>query len=80
MKQSITICIFLLTILTIISRFWIGIYEDYKFGEHLPFIKYKPTWKWYFYSPRGMSDWKTEDMPPNLKKEQLLYDEFILTH
>lgn len=62
----------------IISKCWIGIYADDEFGELHFFIKPRPIWKTYFYSPRGMNDWKISEMPFEKQEEQKLFDEFVL--
>ena len=62
----------------IISKFWVGIYEHDEFAVKHAFIKHRPIWKTFFYSPRGMSDLKLSEMSPEKKKEQILFDEFIL--
>lgn len=56
----------------------VGIYCDDEFPEKHLFMKHRPIWQTYFYSPRGMSDWKISEMPIEKQKEQLLFDEFIL--
>lgn len=71
----------ILLVITLIAtsvKFWVGIYEDGEFFEKRPFLKHRPIWKTYFYSPRGMSDMKTSDMSPEKQIEQNLFDEFIL--
>jgi|GEM_PF-790457 len=61
----------------ILIRLFTGIYEHDEFNEKYFFIKSYPTWKWYFYSPRGMSDLKLENMSREQKEEQLMYDKVI---
>jgi hypothetical protein len=61
----------------ILIRLFIGTYAHDEFNETHIFIKHQPTWKWHFYSPRGMSDMKLEDMAPKSREEQLLFDEYI---
>ncbi|TPN81371.1 hypothetical protein [Aquimarina algicola] len=70
--------IILAVIILIISKFWIGIYKDGEWGEKYIFIKHRPIWKTYFYSPRGMSDLKLSEMSEDKQKEQRLFDEFVL--
>lgn len=67
----------LFLILLFFSRFSTGIYEDDEFSERYFFIKSSSTWKWYFYSPRGMSDKKLEEMQPDEKEEQIMYERYI---
>lgn len=62
----------------IMTKFSVGIYEDDEFPETHLFIKHRPIWKTFFYSPRGMSDKKLTQMTKEDQKEQLLFDEFIL--
>lgn len=62
----------------IFLKLCIGIYVDDEFPERCFFVKHRPIWKSYFYSPRGMSDIKLSKMSEDRRKEQLLFDEFIL--
>ncbi|PTX20021.1 hypothetical protein C8N40_10393 [Pontibacter mucosus] len=64
-------------VLVILGRLWLGVYHHDEFAETHLFIKHRPTWKWTFYSPIGMSDKKVEDLSIEQKKEQLLFEEFI---
>jgi hypothetical protein len=41
------------------------------------FIKHRPTWKWKFYSPIGMSDSKMEELSEEKQVEEKYYDEFV---
>lgn len=68
---------FSVIIVLIILKLFGGIYEDDEFEEKYFFIKNKPSFKTYFYSPRGMSDMTIEQMSENQKNEQMLYDEFV---
>lgn len=77
MKKVIKLSGIILGVL-IFSKFWVGIYADDEFPESYFFIKHRPIWKTYFYSPRGMSDLKLSEMSEERQKEQLLYDEFVL--
>jgi len=61
-----------------VAKFWIGIYEHDEFSTNHIFIKHRPIWKSYFYSPRGMSDLILTDFPSTEQKEQILFDEFVL--
>ena len=63
-------------VLIIFLRFWVGVYADAEIGEKWLFIKYKPTWKWYFYSPLGMSDKTITDLNPVLQKEEILFQKY----
>jgi hypothetical protein len=63
--------------LALVAWLWVGIYEDPEFGEwHLSFKKH-PTFKVFFWSPRGESDMRTEQMPPETRKTQEDYDHYI---
>lgn len=55
-----------------------GAYVHDEFGGTHFFIKHRPIWKWRFYSPRGMSDLTLEEMGEERRREQLLFDEFVL--
>jgi hypothetical protein len=63
--------------LFLVIRLFCGVYVHDEFGEDVYFIKHKPTWKWRFYSPRGMSDLSINEMTIEQKNEQLLFDEFV---
>lgn len=76
MKKSLYFIILLIVLLTV--KLWVGIYQDDEFGDHNVFIKSRPIWHTYFYSPRGMSDLSLSEMSLDSQKEQLLYDEFVL--
>ena len=64
-------------ILAIIIRLFFGVYIHDEFGDPYIFIKHRPTWKWKFYSPLGMSDLDINDLSETKKLEQLLFNEFI---
>lgn len=66
------------SILLLGIKFWIGIYAHDEFGNNVLFIKHRPIWQTFFYSPRGMSDLKLEEMSYEKRKEQLLFDEFVI--
>lgn len=59
-------------------KFCVGIFKHDEFGYNVVFIKHRPIWKTYFYSPRGMRDWELNDMPAEIKHEQVMFDEFVL--
>lgn len=75
MKLKITLLI--ICFFALIVRLFCGIYVHDEFEETHFFVKHKPTWKWKFYSPRGMSDLKLEEMTDQQKVEQKYWDEFI---
>lgn len=69
--------VFLVTIISLLLRFYFGVYEHDEFTEKNFFIKHRPTWKWYFYSPIRMSDVKFESLSKENQIEQKYFDEFI---
>lgn len=69
--------IFAIIIVVIASRLWLGIYVHDEFGENHLFIKHRPTWKWKFSSPIGMSDKQLVDLPVDKRNEQLMFNEFV---
>lgn len=60
-----------------IFRFFLGIYKNDEFGGNNLFIKHRPTWHWYFYSPRAQSDMEMKDLTEDSQIEQKYWDEFI---
>lgn len=76
-KEKTRAYIILLLILLFVGRFFSGVYEDDEFNEKYFFIKNSPTWKWYFYSPRGMSDQKLEEMTPDQQKEEQMFEKYV---
>ena len=50
-------------LILICAKFWIGVYEHDEFGTNHVFIKHRPIWKTYFYSPIGMSDMILINLP-----------------
>ena len=77
MQRKTGIILLIIGIL-IVSKFWIGIFTHDEFGHKVVFIKHRPIWKTFFYSPRGMSDLKLSEMSKEKQNEQKLFDEFIL--
>ncbi|RZL20593.1 MULTISPECIES: hypothetical protein [Pedobacter] len=69
-KLKIGICFLLLTWL------FTGIKCDDEFNEHSMFLKYRPTFQYYFKSPLGMQDMPA-NYPADLFEDQAIYDEFI---
>lgn len=55
-----------------------GIYADDEFYEHTLFCKYRPTFKVYFFSPRGQSDLKIKDLSIDKQYEELAFKEFVI--
>lgn len=76
MKNKIKI--FAIFAILIIAKLWVGINTHDEFGGKNLFIKHRPIWRTFFYSPRGMSDMKVFEMSEEQQKDQSLYDEFIL--
>ena len=70
--------VFIIIIILIAAKFWIGVYKHDEFGGNNLFIKHRPIWKTFFYSPRGMSDLKLSEMSIDKQNEQLMFDEFVL--
>jgi len=67
----------ILVTLLLVMRLFCGIYQHDEYPESHFFIKHRPVWKWYFYSPIGMSDLKYSDLTKEQQKEQDYFDEFI---
>ena len=65
-------------LLVIFTKLWVGVYEHDEFSHRIIFIKHRPVWKTFFYSPRGMSDLKISEMSAEKQFEQKLFDEFVL--
>ncbi|WP_289665384.1 hypothetical protein [Flavobacterium panacagri] len=76
MKKKVLIVIFILAVAMTI-RLFCGVYEHDEFAETNFFIKHRPTWKWRFYSPTGMSDLKMEDLSKEKQIEQKYFNEFV---
>jgi hypothetical protein len=76
MKKGISVAILIFTIFFTI-RFFCGIYIQDEFGEKHIFIKHRPSWKWVFYSPIGMSDNKIEELSQEEQTEQKYFNEFV---
>ncbi len=76
MNKKLSIVISIVTFL-ILVRLFFGVYVDDEFGEKSIFAKHRPTWKWEFYSPIGMSDLKMDDLSKEKQIEEKYYDEFI---
>jgi hypothetical protein len=75
--KKIKIIILLSLFLILIIRFFCGVFENDEFGDDVFFIKHKPTWKWKFYSPRGMGDVKMNQMSIEQQYEQKMFNEFV---
>lgn len=77
MKRKILIFIISIFTISILIRFFCGVYIHDEFAEKHFFIKHKPTWKWKFYSPQGMSDIKFEELSPDKQVEQTYFNEYV---
>jgi hypothetical protein len=60
------------------SVLFIGVFEDDEFYEFGIFTKHKPTTQLFFYSPSGMSDLTLQDLPKELQKEEIAFEEFVI--
>jgi hypothetical protein len=67
----------LILALTLSVRLLCGVYIHDEFAESHFFIKHKPTWKWEFYSPQGMSDLKFKALSEEKQIEQKYFNEYI---
>ncbi|KAF2515188.1 hypothetical protein [Flavobacterium foetidum] len=76
MKKKVLIVVFILSV-GITTRLFVGVYEHDEFAETDFFIKHRPTWKWRFYSPIGMSDLRMEDLSKEEQTEQQYFNEFV---
>lgn len=69
-KLKVGICFLIATWL------FTGIKCDDEFYEYSLFLKYRPTFQYYFESPLGMQD-MPENYPKELAVKEAIYDEFI---
>ncbi|MER2997076.1 hypothetical protein [Pontibacter populi] len=69
--------IIIVIVLGVLIRLWFGIYHHDEYAETHLFFKYRPTWKWTFYSPIGMSSLELEDLNEEERMEQILFEEFV---
>lgn len=76
MKKALYTIIFTLS-LSLLFRLFFGVYTHDEFGDESLFLKYKPTWKWHFKSPIGMSDTKFNELSKEDKIEQYYFDEYV---
>lgn len=77
MKHKLPILGISIFIFLIIGRLFCGVYIHDEFADRIFFFKHKPTWKWKFYSPQGMSDTKFEELTPDQQIEQKYFDEYV---
>lgn len=76
MKKKVLVLIFTFATVLII-RLFVGVYDHDEFAESHLFFKHRPTWKWKFYSPQGMSDIKLEELLKEKQIEQKYFNEFV---
>jgi hypothetical protein len=76
LKKKFLLGMGILTLLTTIL--FCGIARDSEFYEPTIFVKHRPTLKFHFYTPIGESDLKLEDLTEDKKREELLYQEFVV--
>lgn len=76
LKKKFLLGIGIITLLTTIL--FCGIARDSEFYEPTIFVKHRPTLKFHFYTPIGESDLKLEDLTEDKKREELLYQEFVV--
>jgi hypothetical protein len=76
MRKGIVLSLVIIIAL-IMTRLFCGIYTHDEFCDNIFFIKHRPTWKWRFYSPIGMSNTKMEELTNTEKIEQLYFKEFV---
>lgn len=77
MKRKILLVIFISVAVIMTIRLFCGVYKHDEYVESYFFIKHRPTWKWEFYSPQGMSDIKFEELSKEKQTEQKYFDEFV---
>ena len=76
--KKIIFSILFLAIIGVLVRLFFGVYTHDEFCYDSVFIKHRPTWHWYFYSPIGLSDMKMEDLSDEHKTEQKYWNEFVV--
>ncbi len=62
---------------SIFFRLYFGIYTNDEFGDKHLFMKHRPTLKWKFYSPIGMSDMRIQELPKDKKFDEKNFEEFV---
>lgn len=77
MKKIISIILSILVV-SVLFRFFVGVYTHDEFAENHMFIKYRPTWHRHFYSPIGQSDSNTNELSNDEKIEQDYWNEFVV--
>ncbi|MDR7372778.1 hypothetical protein [Flavobacterium aquidurense] len=76
MKKIIATGIFIFVTVFVI-RLFCGVYTHDEFADKHFFIKHRPSLKWEFHSPQGMSDLKFEELSKENQIEQKYFNEFI---
>lgn len=56
---------------------FVGVYEHREFANRYVFIKHRPAFKWYFYSPCGESDRTLASLAPDKAREETAFVEFV---
>lgn len=56
---------------------FLGVYEHREFADKYLFLKHRPTFKFYFYAPLGESDGTLNDLDPELRYEEMMFQEFV---
>ena len=76
-KTKIMAALGISLLLMLTLRLFCGVYVHDEFGGKTWFVKHRPTWKWKFYSPIGMSDLRVQDLSEEQRQEQHYFDEFV---
>jgi|GEM_PF-1400600 len=71
---------FLGAVFFILTWLFVGLYRDGEFYESNVFVKYRPTFKVYFYDPIGMSDMTDKDLSAEKQLEEIAFQEFVIQH
>ena len=56
---------------------FLGIYRDREFRDKHLFIKHRPTFKFNFFAPLGESDHTLNDLNPEQRNEEIMYQEYV---
>jgi len=65
-----------------LSAIWLftGIYQDRECSFYYAFVKHRPSPKFFFYSPLGVSAAGIESLSPKLQEEERAYRDFVVDH
>lgn len=77
MKIKLNIYLFLGLVSLMLTWLFVGLSRDTEFYDLELFIKYRPTFKLYFYSPLGMSDLSIVDLLVDEQSEEIAFRDFI---